>query len=532
MYYIEKLNLQTDEVEEVKKLEKHIITNSEPFSVDEYNGHDRDFIALDGDYNDGFNQLKETNGLGINCIVSKRVNNLRTSLDNISLEVTARMTDGDLQKAVDLAIELGINKVKLEGIQYKLNDTLLLPSTITLEGIQGATVISLQGVDKPVIGKKGAIGGNTVIKNLIISGDISQPNNTGIVLNDYYSLIENVEVVDCGGNGIHISSENATGTLVENKLFNIVIRNCKGTNIYCDGGNKITDGLINNFISHGSGENKAIEINSSAGWIINNVHTYNHASNGVIHILNGYNTTLSNLYIEDFNGSAICLQKSQENINVNNVSIKTSPSSGSAIYVNKSSSESYSATVNINNLCLVNNYPINVKVVDGDGSDVKVKLSNLSISGHYIDNVKKVADNIGNNVTILDNVILNKPGDLLSYGDKKIKLYDSHEFYGNSAQTYMFKLPRNWVNEKIIIDVKMFTDRWEIQGNLLAFNSMFYISKKNKTQYSTGKFDIVTPKGFTTEPSISLNIEEGMLIINFQPSNEEGYGKLFIEYLY
>ena len=100
------------------------------------------------------------------------------------------------------------------------------------------------------------------------------------------------------------------------------------------------------------------------------------------------------------------------------------------------------------------------------------------------------------------------------------------------AQSYTFKLPRNWYNEKIIIDVKMFTEKWEVQGNLLAFNSMFYISKKNDTQYSTGRFDIVTPKGFMSEPSISLNIEEGMFIINFQAESDAGYGKLFIEYLY
>ena len=83
MKYIEKLNLQTDEIEEVETLEKHTIINNEPISVNKYNGHTRDFLALDGDFNDGFKQLKETNGLGINCIVSKRVNDLKSSLENI-----------------------------------------------------------------------------------------------------------------------------------------------------------------------------------------------------------------------------------------------------------------------------------------------------------------------------------------------------------------------------------------------------------------------------------------------------------------
>ena len=60
MNYIEKLELQTEEIKEVETLEKHVIANNKPFSVNDYEGHDRDFLALDGDYNDGFNQLKET----------------------------------------------------------------------------------------------------------------------------------------------------------------------------------------------------------------------------------------------------------------------------------------------------------------------------------------------------------------------------------------------------------------------------------------------------------------------------------------
>ena len=60
MNYIEKLELQTEEVKEVEILEKHTIINNKPFTVDDYEGHNRDFLAVDGDYNDGFNQLKET----------------------------------------------------------------------------------------------------------------------------------------------------------------------------------------------------------------------------------------------------------------------------------------------------------------------------------------------------------------------------------------------------------------------------------------------------------------------------------------
>lgn len=57
MDYIDKLELQTEEIEEIETLEKHAITNNNPISVDEYLGHDGEFLAVGGEYNDGFNQL-------------------------------------------------------------------------------------------------------------------------------------------------------------------------------------------------------------------------------------------------------------------------------------------------------------------------------------------------------------------------------------------------------------------------------------------------------------------------------------------
>ena len=59
MDYIEKLELQTEEVKEIESLEKHSIIINKPFTVDEYEGHTREFLAIEGEYDDGFNQLME-----------------------------------------------------------------------------------------------------------------------------------------------------------------------------------------------------------------------------------------------------------------------------------------------------------------------------------------------------------------------------------------------------------------------------------------------------------------------------------------
>ena len=87
MKYIDKLDLQSEEVKEVENLEKHTVINNNPFSVDEYEGHDRDFLSIDGDYNDGFNQLNETVTFGVNCKVSREVNNLKASLEYIQINL-------------------------------------------------------------------------------------------------------------------------------------------------------------------------------------------------------------------------------------------------------------------------------------------------------------------------------------------------------------------------------------------------------------------------------------------------------------
>lgn len=81
MDYIEKLDLQTEEVKEVETLEKHTIINNDPFSVVEYEGHTEEFLAVGEDYNDGFTQLNETITIGTNCIVAKEVRDAREDVD-------------------------------------------------------------------------------------------------------------------------------------------------------------------------------------------------------------------------------------------------------------------------------------------------------------------------------------------------------------------------------------------------------------------------------------------------------------------
>ena len=117
MDYIEKLELQTEEVKEVETLEKHTIIN-EPISVNKYNGHTREFLAIDGDYNDGFKQLKEVDGLGISCIVSKEVKEAREDVNGIYHENLKARIDSEVNE-----INSTIEKTSYKSINhYKLKD--------------------------------------------------------------------------------------------------------------------------------------------------------------------------------------------------------------------------------------------------------------------------------------------------------------------------------------------------------------------------------------------------------------------------
>lgn len=102
MDYIEKLDIQTEEVEEIETLEKHTIINNTPVSVNKYNGHTREFLALDGDYDDGFKQLKEVDGLGISCNVSKEVKEARKDVNGIYHEKLKDRIDSDFNKNLNL----------------------------------------------------------------------------------------------------------------------------------------------------------------------------------------------------------------------------------------------------------------------------------------------------------------------------------------------------------------------------------------------------------------------------------------------
>ena len=147
MDYIEKLDLQTEEMEEIDVLEKHSIIINKPFTVDEYEGHTRDFLAIGEDYDDGFIQLNETNGLAISCNVSKEVKEARKDVNGNIHEKLKNRIDSEVN---DIKTSLENMKSEKSGLNNKridiINDVTDTEGNLNVANFAGQN----DGVNAPI----------------------------------------------------------------------------------------------------------------------------------------------------------------------------------------------------------------------------------------------------------------------------------------------------------------------------------------------------------------------------------------------
>lgn len=294
-----------------------------------------------------------------------------------------------IQAAIDKANSEGGN-VKLQGKTYLITTSLKIPSKFVFEGVEGKTRIKMSaGVNEPILTHTGTIAGKTIIQNMSLEGNETGTENHGIYINDYYSVIKNIEIIRCGGCGIKWHTTGATGTLVENRIENVKVRDCKGTSFAFGeaDNNQITDGFLINCISKGTKTNKALMINSGAGWVVNGLHTYGHGlCTRVVEINNTFSTLIDNVYVEDFIERAIHLGKAQNNLNLSNITVRVEPSVDGAankcvFYINKSSVLTYRPNISINNVVVENKNDGTTFCVDGDGTGIHVLMSNINVRG-------------------------------------------------------------------------------------------------------------------------------------------------------
>ena len=476
----------------------------------------------------------------------QKLDETNAQLSNLEYYVTPKKFNDDIQQAIDYAISIGVRRVILEAKTYNLNNTLLVPSNFTLEGVKGESIIKLLNVDKPVIGHKGSITGSTHLKYLVIVGDRTQPNNRGIVLNDYWSEILGCEVRSCGAEGIYISEEGASGTLVENKIQDCVVRVCEGTSYHLGiATNKITDGYLINCISSGTGGNKAIYCGSGAGWTINGVHTYGHSvSEGVVTLYNAYNTLINNIYVEDFKGICFDLYRVQRNLNISNITLNFSnkTTDNTAFAFSHSSAMNSVSNVNLSNVSVTVDFDdTNNYLIGGDGSYWKANVSNVTKTGDKAStlillkpSIAKDKCNLINEVSAFGSIALegdiDESNSYLRHNGVRLSKFHSGNFGGsNSERVITIPLLKFDDYEKIIASFKVHSSKYYNSDKRISCYTELYITTKTGTTTSIYQNHIIQPTGFSQAPTYSIDKASSTLTITFTPEHADGEGAWVFE---
>jgi hypothetical protein len=129
-------------------------------------------------------------------------------------------------------------------------------------------------------------------------------NTDGIIIMNWQTDVQELDVTNCGGSGIVDTSQTPNGATIGNTSVNsrfednfITGSGASGFRVI-DHGNSVTDGfLVDNRIADSGGD--AVLMDNAAGWNISGNHLYNDKSDA-IEANRLYGTTISGNYIEDF----------------------------------------------------------------------------------------------------------------------------------------------------------------------------------------------------------------------------------------
>ena len=452
-------------------------------------------------------------------------------------------------KTINYAISNNIKKIIVPSGTYILSDTFKLPSGFMLEGL-GEVYIKQTISNSPVIATKEYYDntrpyGRTKIININIIGNVSSGvDNHGILIWDYYTTIDNCNISYCGGHGIFFTCKSISGTKPSGNLVESTIKNCHvrytnltPINLGEDNNNKITDGVLDNImVSSNEGCVNDINIGSSAGWLINNIHTYGKAIQS-IRLLNCYNTNINNIYIENYikNGLNVHIQT---NININNVSIKvqdSTSSDSSAIKLDKSSLDVGKTTCNVNNLSLFSYSTKPVLGIELLNNLVEMNVDNYLVGGQYVENITRYAGYGKSNIKIKDGVNLSKEltDDVytLKYNDTKIKQYAISKFTGNDEKIVKIKIPSLHNYGKILGKLSIYGNAYDNGTLLVSYSSDVFISAKSTNDaLAVYNKELITNNGFNISPVLTVSKESNELIITFTPSDNRVTGVISFDY--
>jgi hypothetical protein len=433
---------------------------------------------------------------------------------------------------------------------YTVDDVILLHNSQTAYSMGLGTVTITQTGNAPIFASKNFYDdtgptGRTKITGFRLIGDITKPLNHGILLRDYYSTISDCRVIGVGGDCYHLTTRNQNGsetggTLVDNRLVNCDAFRPVGHCFWIGeaNNNKLTDGYMDNcYMSSSITTPKHLYIGSSAGWIINTIHTYGEATQVSLEVLNAISTKLDNIYIEHFIDRGISLGSVQRDVQLSNVTIRCDDAKldglGQAIYISKSAAVT-SAQVSVSNLTLRQNTDKAVDGINSASSALDISVVNYKLEQNFSNKIKRRSGVGMDNIKMVTNALVE--GSLRETSDKSSLLYEGRahalastvRLNGSGAKTANIPLSPISNGRKIIGTLNIGASAFDNGVKRAAYMAQVMISAKTNgtNPWVVYVTDIVTPTGFKVNPSITVtNTNEiGELIVNFEYANADSQG--------
>ncbi len=200
--------------------------------------------------------------------------------------------------------------IDIKGGTCLLTQGISLPGDRTYTGGATTGTVLKQGAhlaymlaSAAYVGNSSTTGTPLAIRDLTVSCDGSGGTDGIIVLN-WQTDVQHVDVSGCGGSGIVDTNTTANGQAITNTSVNSRFDNnlISGSGQYgfevSDSGNAVSDGFLEgNQIA--SSAKDAIHIDNAAGWVVSGNHVYGDHQDG-IYADRLFGTTISDNYVEDF----------------------------------------------------------------------------------------------------------------------------------------------------------------------------------------------------------------------------------------
>lgn len=461
-----------------------------------------------------------------------------------------------LQAGIDAAFARKI-PFRIQAGTFILTAQLLVRSKQDVGGQRGATVLRQTTPGQAVIASHNYVAGNAGpsgqmnIHDLVISGEPTDRTSHGIIFRDYLSQLENLIVVSCGGNGVHMTQFNSAGaayggsSMVDNRITEVDARDCKGFGLFLGelDNNKFTDAYVHHiYVSAGFGAPGNIFCGSSGGWKFHQIHTYGQIVPVAFEANNLNHTEFGSLYVEgNWTAAGIRLRRVQQAVTLDNLSIKSSvgSTSGAALDIVSRSALAAEASLSIGSIIVVQDYDTPVNGIVLATSTICVDLGQFNIDGRFKSRITRFGGfasafipyvkNTSTNLKVRDSVA----GVTLAVNDIPLALSGRKAWSGHAAQSVTIQLPELKTFQAVHGSIAVASATHYNRGASARWRADLLITSRGAAEpWAVYPVDMVAPMGFDVAPTVTIDRVTKLLTVAFTATSAAGYGtvSMLLEY--